>query len=155
MTLTREASNARKREAMRKRRADPVIGERIRAQHRVQYGRRRGKQAAYYRDLKLSNFFEWRARLFNRCGTKHTAADLRALWDAQGGLCALTGRPLSPTAQLDHKVPVSRGGGHGLANMRWVAKEANLAKRDLTDAEFLRLCTEVIVTLVEDEEAAP
>jgi 5-methylcytosine-specific restriction endonuclease McrA len=49
----------------------------------------------------------------------------------------------SAVAQLDHIVPRTRGGSHDLENLRWVTTRANLAKRDLTDEEFLDLCVNV------------
>jgi len=46
--------------------------------------------------------------------------------------------------RFDHKIPKARGGGDGISNLQWLCEAANLAKRDLTDAEFVTLCEDVI-----------
>ena len=69
---------------------------------------------------------------------------LASLWRKQKGLCALTGRRLDRTAQLDHKLPRARGGGDNIQNLQWLCREANYAKRDLTNAEFHVLCAETM-----------
>jgi 5-methylcytosine-specific restriction endonuclease McrA len=66
--------------------------------------------------------------------------DLWKLWKSQQGKCALSGRKLDRSAEIDHKLPKVRGGKDTIANLQWVTREANRAKRDLTDVEFLRLC---------------
>jgi len=44
---------------------------------------------------------------------------------------------------MDHIVPKTRDGTHDLQNLRWVCRDANRAKRSLTDDEFLSLCKDV------------
>lgn len=66
--------------------------------------------------------------------------DLWKLWKTQRGKCALSGRKLDRTAEIDHRTPKVRGGDDRLENLQWVTKEANRAKRDLTEDEFLSLC---------------
>ena len=66
--------------------------------------------------------------------------DLWKMWKAQRGRCALSGRKLDRTAEIDHRIPKVRGGGDDLPNLQWVTKEANRAKRDLTEDEFQALC---------------
>jgi 5-methylcytosine-specific restriction endonuclease McrA len=73
-----------------------------------------------------------------------TASQLARLWMSQQGMCALTGRKLDRTANLDHIIPRSRGGGHEIDNLRWVIRDANLARNDMVDEEFLQLCWEVL-----------
>jgi hypothetical protein len=77
--------------------------------------------------------------------TKNTKA-VAALWEAQGGRCALTGFPLTPSAAatLDHKIPKSRGGSRGLENIQWTAWEANRIKGAFTPEEFVALCRMVV-----------
>lgn len=89
--------------------------------------------------------FEWQAQKYRsyHC-IPISASQLEGLWNAQGGRCALTGRTLDiHSAQLDHKHPLSRGGSAELSNLRWLCKEANYAKHNLTDEEFFRLCSDV------------
>ena len=60
------------------------------------------------------------------------------------------------SAQVDHILPKARGGSDDLSNLQWVCKEANIAKRHMTDAEFVALCSDVMnwigrrIQLVED-----
>lgn len=119
---------------------------RVKAHERATY--RRGgkeKQARYARELREKRPFEWRAKLLRRVNPTITATDLEALWERQGGLCGLTGRPLDHAkADIDHIVPVSRGGGHDLGNLRWVTRRANRAKGNMTDQEFFELCQDVL-----------
>lgn len=63
--------------------------------------------------------------------------------------CALTGRPLSwnkpQEYEYDHILPVARGGTSCLDNLQIVCTDANRAKNDLTEEEFLDLCKEVVI----------
>jgi 5-methylcytosine-specific restriction endonuclease McrA len=63
--------------------------------------------------------------------------------------CALTGRPLSwnkpQEYEYDHILPVARGGTSCLDNLQIVCTDANRAKNDLTEEEFLDLCKEVVL----------
>lgn len=96
------------------------------------------------RDRINANRREWHGVRFFYVRAKRlpgvTAKQLASLWRQQRGLCALTGERLDRTAELDHKLPQARGGGHELTNLQWVTAKVNRAKRDLTDAEFLALC---------------
>lgn len=62
--------------------------------------------------------------------------------------CELTGRIIdienTSSWHLDHIVPFSRGGSNTLDNCRIVCKEANVAKSDLLDEEFIQLCKDVL-----------
>lgn len=70
--------------------------------------------------------------------------ELASLWKEQRGLCAVTGRRLTKAnAQLDHIIPLVEGGVGARFNLRWVHRDVNYAKRDLSDAAFLQLCKEV------------
>lgn len=67
-----------------------------------------------------------------------------------GGLqckCYLTGRSIDITTddfELDHIIPVSKGGPCELSNMGITCPEANRSKTDLTLDEYLALCKEVL-----------
>jgi len=65
---------------------------------------------------------------------------LARLWKEQRGLCALSGEKMGRDAEIDHKMPRARGGTDYIGNLQWVTPIANMAKRDLTDAEFAELC---------------
>jgi 5-methylcytosine-specific restriction endonuclease McrA len=72
----------------------------------------------------------------------HRWADLKLLFEHQGGRCAYTGVPLilSDTASLDHKMPRSRGGLNTLENVQWVTWQVNRCKTDMTHDEFMQMC---------------
>ena len=69
---------------------------------------------------------------------------LLALLESQGYLCALTGVRLEvETAELDHKIPVCRGGTNDLSNLQWIHKSINRAKGTMTNEEFIEACLKV------------
>jgi 5-methylcytosine-specific restriction endonuclease McrA len=53
---------------------------------------------------------------------------IHILWVRQRGLCAECGRALGYDYHVDHRMPVSRGGMHELANLRLLHKRCNLRK---------------------------
>lgn len=140
--LVREKPPARTaeqvREAKRKHMADrraanPEAARAYQSQHRE---KNREQLNAVRRAAHKGRIFWVRSLKFR--GIK--AKDLARLWKQQRGRCALTGRKMDRTAQVDHKLPLARGGGDNIENLQWTTPEANRAKRDLTDAEFLALC---------------
>lgn len=66
------------------------------------------------------------------------------LWHKQRGRCALTGKRLDRTAELDHIIPVSKGGLNHPSNLQWLSPEVNQCKNDLTDQEFINICKAVL-----------
>ena len=79
-----------------------------------------------------------------RGNDRATYREIASLWKTQRGQCAMTGRRLDRTAQLDHIIPRARGGGDQISNLRWVYATVNYVKRDLNDDELLALCSEVV-----------
>ena len=132
----------RKRESMaRKRAADPQAARDYRNDY---HARNRDKRTAKMREYYARRFFWGRAMKLRGKG-RANAADLSRLWRHQRGLCALTGRRLTRhNAHLDHITAKARGGSDEAANLRWLCTEANLALRELSDAEFLSLCSDVM-----------
>lgn len=117
-----------------------------RANQRRHYweGGGREQQRAYAKHLRERQFFVWRARIWSaRHGTKVTGLQLAGLWLRQRGCCALSGRPLDREAHLDHVVPLSGGGAHGIDNLRWLDPWVNVARQNLSDEEFAERCLEV------------
>ena len=73
-----------------------------------------------------------------------TIEEFRRKLERQGYRCALTGRPLTPdNCSIDHKKPLSRGGGNSARNLHLVVSEANRAKGGMDIAEFKNLCVDV------------
>lgn len=129
----------RKRESMARRRA--ANPDAARAYQLADYHKNREIRLATMKSYQSRRFFWMRA--MKLAGI--TAKDLASLWRRQRGLCALTGRRLSrANSQIDHITAKARGGSDELSNLRWVCIEANLAKRELSDAEFAALCSDVM-----------
>lgn len=137
----------RKRLGMARARLDPEKRLRMQeSQRRTWHNGGRERNRAYKEQQKREDFFGYHTQYVRRWNKNLTTEDLRALWESQNGICGLTGQPLvaqAGAAQVDHILPVSRGGSHDITNLRWVIKAANLSKRDLTDDEFLQLCLQV------------
>ena len=75
---------------------------------------------------------------------KATAKELMTVLQFQQFRCALTGEPLTPeSARLDHRSPVSQGGGHDANNMQWVTENVNKAKGTMSQDVFVALCKQV------------
>lgn len=86
----------------------------------------------------------YRLHNIRRLNKSITEADLLALWERQKGVCALTGRSISfADADIDHIIPKSRGGLTELSNLRWTWSRANEAKGNMTDDEFIAMCSQI------------
>jgi 5-methylcytosine-specific restriction endonuclease McrA len=139
---TAEEVRQAKREFMARRRAEDP--ERARAYQR-EFHHRNGERNREKMRAYASRRFFWNRANKLRSATAASFNELAGLWKKQRGLCALTGERLTrQNAELDHIIPKARGGDDSLSNLRWVTKEVNRAKRDLTDAEFIALCGNVM-----------
>lgn len=76
---------------------------------------------------------------------------LDRLWQEQGGVCPLSGRPL--TMKRGNRRPsncsidrIDSAVGYVPGNVRWVRKEVNFAKQAMTDAELIELCRDIVGT---------
>lgn len=111
-----------------------------RAEHRVEL-------AEKAREYNRRRFFWKTAR--NLClrskGASATFQELARLWKSQRGVCPYTQRRLTQeNAQLDHVIPMIRGGSSTIENLQWVNRDVNYAKRDLSRDEFIQLCADVM-----------
>lgn len=141
MARDREEMLRAKREGMARRRAaDP---EGVRAYQRALHASNREKNTATMRAYYGRRFF-WGRAMKLRGENRATFKDLARLWKEQRGQCALTGRRLDRTAQLDHVLAKARGGTDEALNLRWLCRAANLARREFSDKEFLSLCSDVM-----------
>ena len=84
--------------------------------------------------------FFWGRAMKLRGPDRATTVELARMWRRQRGACALTGRRLDRSAQLDHVVAKARGGGDNIGNLRWVCAMVNTCKRQYSDSEWLDLC---------------
>lgn len=142
-----EKARAKSAQSMKRLRSDPGRRPAHLAKRRDYYNAKaKHTERAYYERLRTEQPWQWRVRNLRRnVNPAITVEWLRSLWDQQGGLCALSGRPLEiQTAELDHRIPRSRGGGDDLTNLRLVAPEANRAKGALTDDELVALCRDIL-----------
>lgn len=141
MARPREEYLRAKREGMARLRArDP---EAARQKRNAFHAKNRDQQCAKMRNYSARRFF-WVRQMHLRGTNRATFSELAALWKKQRGQCALTGRRMDRTAQLDHILPKARGGTDTLSNLRWVCAEVNILKRHLTDAELVAVCRDVM-----------
>lgn len=141
MARSREETLKAKRDGMARLRArDPELARMKRNEF---HARNREQQTEKMRNYYAKRFF-WGRAMKLRGSQRATYRDLAAIWKRQRGLCALTGRKLDRTAEVDHILPKVRGGGDNAANLRWVCRQVNLAKRDMTDVELMALCSNVM-----------
>ena len=68
---------------------------------------------------------------------KLTEDQLHFLMESQKGLCFYCSVILTKPYHVDHKIPLSRGGGHVLKNWCLSCPSCNLSKHDKTDEEFI------------------
>lgn len=65
--------------------------------------------------------------------------------------CALSGRKLSSeTAEVDHVVPICRGGNDDLDNLIIVDRQVSIARGVMRADEFITLCQEVVNHVFKD-----
>ena len=78
----------------------------------------------------------------NYLGTNTRWGELKRLYDNQGGRCYYSNLPIivGEGATLDHTIP-SKGGTKitEIKNLKWVDKNVNYMKRDLSEKKFLQL----------------
>lgn len=74
-------------------------------------------------------------------GTSGHWQELQQMFQRQKGKCALSGlkMTLGKDAELDHIIPLARGGGREISNTQWTHLTINRMKHNLLDAEFFSL----------------
>lgn len=81
------------------------------------------------------------------------ASFLWVTWKKQKGMCAISGRPLTrENAQIDHIQP--RNGNicsNEYENLRWVTREANKLKSNMTVSVFNKLIEDVYLTIKKEK----
>lgn len=75
------------------------------------------------------------ARIRGATGS-HTAGDVKSKYDEQGGECYWCAVPLDGDYQVDHIIPISKGGGNGPGNICCSCQRCNNAKYNKMPWEF-------------------
>lgn len=77
-----------------------------------------------------------RARLLNAVGS-HSAADLIQMYEDQDGLCAYCETPLFGSYEVDHIVPLARGGSNDAENLAITCPDCNRSKGVKSVEDFM------------------
>lgn len=82
-----------------------------------------------------------------RCGSIELWEKLLNLFYFQKQICPYSGvfLELGKNVDLDHKIPISKGGSNELSNLQWVYSPINTMKWDLDEIEFLQLVKRVAI----------
>lgn len=70
-------------------------------------------------------------------GGSHTVQDIRAMYDAQNGKCAVCFTDISRYYEVDHVLPLSRGGSNSPGNLQLLCLRCNRSKGSKTMDEFI------------------
>lgn len=71
-------------------------------------------------------------------GPNHTRYDELKLYNRVHGECAYFGRHVEfKDGQLDHRIPLSKGGNNGIGNIEWTCAHCNMSKKDKFLSEWL------------------
>lgn len=138
------ADPERKRREDRKYAADPQVREKKRqvslawAQSHRDLARERARQwQADHPEERRAQGHAKRARRRDAEGI-HTAEDVFQLYKQQKGRCYYCNVELAGTYHVDHKTPLVRGGSNWPENICCACPPCNMAKHDMTEAEFRR-----------------
>lgn len=96
------------------------------------YSSEKSKTKKRARDLKR-RFLKYNADLEFKI-TYSTIDEIKTKYDNK---CAYCGKDCSQEYHIDHKLPLSRGGGNNIDNLALSCPTCNLRKNDKTDVEFI------------------
>lgn len=121
--------------------------------HKRTWGEDKLKYTAFKRTKSVRSYLQYlRSKAQQRRKDEEVISldALELLWSAQQGFCALTGWPMTmelangvvPTnCSLDR---VDSGAGYIVGNVQLVCRAANVAKSDLSTADFVKMCRAVM-----------
>ena len=98
------------------------------------------------------NYLRSKAKARKKGGEVISLDALELMWTVQNGLCALTKWPM--TMELDNGTVatncsidrIDSSKGYIVGNVQLVCRAANVAKHDLTTADFINLCKAVVAS---------
>ena len=100
-------------------------------EHKAELGRRRRAYFREYHKLHPEKVRAWshKRRELKTSGVQHTGADEIHVYNLAEGKCAYCGTKLSfKEGQIDHIVPLSRGGSNDIGNLAWSCPHCNNKK---------------------------
>ncbi len=124
--------------------------EKMASYHKKTWGPVRLQFSAFKRTRSVKAFMSYllgKAKKRHECSV--TVEDLERLWDKQDGKCALTGWQMtmklgSGNIQTNASVDrIDSGIGYVANNVQLVCRSANVAKSNLSQEDFVKLCTAV------------
>jgi 5-methylcytosine-specific restriction endonuclease McrA len=132
------------REAIRARAAIYAEANKERARERdAAYGRaHRAEKREYNRAYHAANPDKARTAVHRRRALKnaapgaHTPTDVRRQLEAQRGRCYWCKKPMGAKYQVDHVIPISKGGSNGRENIVMACRPCNSYKRAKMPSEF-------------------
>lgn len=71
-------------------------------------------------------------------GGKHTAADIIHMMNAQKNMCAYCRVNISKLFEVDHIIPIARGGSNLASNLQLLCPDCNRRKSDKDPIDFMR-----------------
>ena len=120
------------------------ITEESRAKNRKKQNNYNKKRFFYSRGCTIRNRAMKIGIAFNYT-TENFCKLLAKKWKEQLGFCNLTGEKLNRhNSNVDHILPVAKGGSFDIDNLQWISKEVNRIKGTLTKEELLDICTKLL-----------
>lgn len=116
--------------------------EKIAATNKALYEATKEHRLAYYKKWKAENKHIRAANQRNRRAKKkssvgqHTANDIKNLMEFQKGKCACCLKSIKDGYQVDHIIPLSKGGSNDKYNIQLLCAPCNLSKRAKDPIEF-------------------
>ncbi len=110
------------------------------ATYNAEYRRKRYAANPKWRDVYDNTPYvrNWRASLRQATG-RHTSSEVQQMYRDQGGLCAYCDAQLEGRFDVDHMVPLSRGGSNDWENLAVACPPCNRGKHTRTAEEFMAL----------------
>jgi 5-methylcytosine-specific restriction endonuclease McrA len=127
----------------RQRKLHPYLKKIIRFQNKVRYNQKvKGNSS-------IRQLIHNKISLFCKGGERMFSVDQVIEKFGEEPICYLTGEQINiyqpRTYHFDHIIPRSRGGDSSIENLGICTKEANQAKHDMTEDEFIMLCKRVLI----------